>query len=228
MAKLYFRYGTVGSAKTLNLLAVAHNYELQNKKILLLKPGMDNRFGASVVKSRAGLYRDADYLLSDESVIRLSGRDLAPKMDVIHREKVVDLDQHEGTSCLLVDEAQFLSRGLIDQLQLVSVIGNIPVICYGLKTNFRSELFEGSRRLLEIADSLDEIKSTCFYCNRKALFNLKFQNGVPTVEGPEVELGTEEVYKPACKYCFRSAMKNHADTESFHVPGKNIDFYTHH
>lgn len=231
MAKLYFRYGTVGSAKTLNLLAVAHNYELQSKKILLLKPRMDNRFGDVVVKSRAGLYRDADYLLTDQSVIRLEGRNLAlrPEAASDHEGELIDLDQHEGVSCLLVDEAQFLSRSLIDQLQLVSVIGNIPVICYGLKSNFRSELFEGSRRLLEIADSLDEIKSTCFYCNRKALFNLKFQNGVPTVDGPEVELGTEEIYKPACKYCFRQAMEARSDRNTFQSPASNAPrVSTHH
>ncbi len=182
MAKLYFRYGTVGSAKTLNLLAVAHSYGQQNKRVLVMKPAFDDRFGESVVKSRAGLERDADLLLEPTT-------DFNP-------------DQFEEVCCILVDEAQFLSKHVIDQLRSLAIELDIPVICYGLRSDFRTELFEGSRRLFELADEISEIKTTCFFCNRRALFNLKFLNGKPTVEGPSIELGAEEKYLPACAGCY--------------------------
>lgn len=182
MAKLYFRYGTVGSAKTLNLLAVAHNYQQQKKKVLVLKPAMDTRWGADTVRSRAGLTREADVLLNNDS--RLSATDL------------------EGVACVLVDEAQFLAPALIDHFAAIARDHDVPVICYGLRTDFRTELFAGSRRLFEIAASIEEVKNTCHYCNKKAIFNLKFVNGAATREGPAIQLGAEETYLPACAACY--------------------------
>ena len=178
MAKLYFRYGTVGSAKTLNLLAVAHNYQQQKKRAFIIKPELDVRFGHDMVHSRAGLEKKADLLVGPDTT--LEGEAL----------KEVD--------CILVDEAQFLSAAMVDQLRMVSRDRGVPVICYGLRTNFRAGLFDGSRRLLEVADSIEEIKTTCNYCNRKAIFNLKLADGVPTVAGPTIDLGTEEKYLPVC------------------------------
>lgn len=182
MAKLYFRYGTVGSAKTLNLLAVAHNYQQQGKRALILKPALDTRFGPNAVASRAGLTKDADLLV--DTATKLT----AATLDGIH--------------CVLVDEAQFLDPMFIDQLRWVSSSLNIPVICYGLRTDFRRHLFAGSRRLMEIADAIEEVKMTCAYCNRKAVFNLKFVNGNATLDGPSIELGAEEKYLPACAPCY--------------------------
>ena len=182
MAKLYFRHGTVGSAKTLNLLAVAHNYRQQGKRILLIKPEMDVRFGKQQIKSRAGLEMEADILASSQS-------------------NLLDLDL-EGISCILVDEAQFLTAGVIDQLRTIALKQHIPVICYGLRTDFRSHLFEGSRRLMELADSIEEVKATCHFCNRKSIMNLKHVNGVASVDGPSVQLGAEEKYFPACYHCY--------------------------
>lgn len=182
MAKLYFRHGTVGSAKTLNLLAVAHNYKQQNKKILLLKPALDTRFGAGQIRSRAGLEMDADLLIVDES--SFNGLEL------------------EGIACLLVDEAQFLKASAIEALRNITLDWDIPVICYGLRTDFKSRLFEGSMRLMELADSIEEVKATCHYCNRKSIMNLKHVNGMATNEGPSVELGAEEKYFPACYRCY--------------------------
>jgi len=188
MAKLYFRYGSVGSAKTLNLLAVAHNYEQQNKKVLILKPALDNRFGLEVVRSRAGLEKKAHFLL--EADTRL-------------------IDAHlEGLSCILVDEAQFLSEGVIEHFRSITLLKDIPVICYGLRTDFKSRLFEGARRLLELADSVEEVKNTCHFCNQKAVFNLKFVNGKAVIDGPSVELGAEEKYLAACARCYDA--KTHA------------------
>ena len=184
MAKLYFRYGTVGSAKTMNLLAVAHNYQQQRKCVVVLKPKLDIRFGVSEVKSRAGLAMPADRLITDDTVFSPG--------------------EFEGTDCIVVDEAQFLSRKVIDQFRMIATKENIPVICYGLRTDFRAKLFEGSLRLLEVADSIEEIKTTCAYCNRKAIFNLKLLDGRPTLNGPTIELGAEEKYLPACSTCYQS------------------------
>jgi len=187
MAKLYFRYGTVGSAKTLNLLAVAHNYELQNKKVFLIKPAIDTRFGEKVIKSRAGLEKEANLLIKDS--------------------KELDFSQFQNMDCILVDEAQFLPTEIIDDLRRVTIELNIPVICYGLRTDFRSNFFSGAKRLMEIADSIEEVKTTCFFCNKKAIVNLKLVNNEPTLDGPQVELGCEEKYVPACAKCSYEKLK---------------------
>lgn len=183
MAKLYFRHGTVGSAKTLNLLAVAHNYRQQGKKILLMKPDLDIRFGKERIKSRAGLEMQADLLIVDEGSLR--GID------------------YVGVNCILVDEAQFLSGKVIEELRKIALDFDIPILCYGLRTDFKSRLFEGSARLMELADSIEEVKATCHFCNKKSIMNLKHVNGMATSEGPTVELGAEEKYFPTCYKCYR-------------------------
>ncbi len=182
MAKLYFRYGAVGSAKTLNLLAVAHNYRQQRKRVLLIKPAMDDRFGKNNIRSRAGLETEADILVDEKTNLLLF--------------------KFDNIDCILVDEAQFLSTGVVEQLRRLSLEKNIPVICYGLRTDFRTNLFEGSRRLMELADSIEEVKSTCYYCNRKAVLNLKHVNGKPTRSGASIQLGCEETYFPVCCACY--------------------------
>lgn len=196
MAKLYFRYGAMGSAKSLNLLAVAHNYQQQNKRVLLLKPHLDLRFGTDTIRSRAGLTMEADHLLYSDTVFAHPER---PSTGSPHS---IDISTLMPLHCILVDEAQFLSASIIDELQQLTIHCNIPVICYGLKTNFKGHLFEGAKRLLELADTIEEIKTTCFFCNRKATQNGKFLDGVPVTEGPEIEMGAEEKYLPVCKYCF--------------------------
>lgn len=184
MAKLYFRYGAMGSAKTMNLLAVAHNYEQQGKRVILIKPSLDDRFGADAIRSRAGFSRKADLVVAPNDVINLS--------------------LLEGIHCILVDECQFLSEAIIHQLRNITVDLDIPVICYGLRTNFMTRLFEGSKRLLEIADTIEEVKTTCAFCNRKAVFNIKLRNGEALSNGVEIELGTEELYQPCCCRCFET------------------------
>lgn len=182
MPKLYFRHGTMGSAKTLNLLAVAHNYRQQKKRVLLLKPRIDDRYGASVVESRAGLRADADLLLDADTVL--------------------DPAHFEGVDCVLVDEAQFLSAALVDQLRRLTRKPGLPVICYGLRTDFRTRLFEGSARLFELADSLEEIKVTCQFCNKKAILNLRISAGRPTTDGAQIAIGGDESYVPVCYPCY--------------------------
>ena len=182
MAKLYFRYGTVGSAKTLNLLAVAHNYKTQDKKTILIKPELDVRFGRNTIKSRAGLMVNADYLVGPDTTLNLSG--------------------FAGVHCVLVDECQFLSGLVIEQLRAIATELNIPVICYGLRTDFKQNLFEGSKRLLELSDTIEEVKTTCNYCNRKAIFNLRLLDGKPTLSGAVIELGADDKYVSACAPCY--------------------------
>ena len=186
MAKLYFRYGSVGSAKTLNLLAVAHSYSQQNKTVIVIKPALDTRFGRESVTSRAGLTREADILVSADSVL--------PR------------DKLSAAHCILVDEAQFLSAEVVEQLRAVATDFNVPVICYGLRGDFRTRLFPGSRRLMELADEISEVKTTCAYCNRKGVFNLKLVDGQPTRVGPVVDLGSEEKYLPACAKCYEAKL----------------------
>lgn len=186
MAKLYFRYGTMASAKTLNLLAVAHNYQLQGKKVFLIKPKLDTRFGTSKICSRAGLEKEADLLVEPNTIIdRQSLRDM---------------------NCILVDEAQFMSTSIIDQLREIAWALNVPVICYGLRSDFKSHLFEGSKRLMELADAIEEVKTTCAFCNKKAIMNMKSINGLAVDEGPSIELGAEEKYLPACYGCYRAKL----------------------
>jgi len=185
-AKLYFRYGAMGSAKTLNLLAVAHNYEQQGKKVYLIKPEIDHRFGKEYIRSRAGLQRKADLLVNYITIL--------------------PLEDFQGMSCIIVDEAQFLGKNVIDQLRQVTISLNIPVICYGLRTDFRSHLFEGSKRLMELADTIEELKTTCHYCAKKAIMNLKHVNGIATEEGPSIQIGAEEMYYPTCYSCYHQAL----------------------
>ncbi|GEM_PF-171075 len=184
MAKLYFRYGAMGSAKTMNLLAVAHNYEQQGKHVVMIKPALDDRFGADLIRSRAGLERKADICVQSDTVF--------------------DYAQFKNIDCIIVDECQFLSEFVIHQLRNITVDLDIPVICYGLRTNFMTRLFEGSKRLMEVADAIEEVKTTCAYCNRKAVFNIKLKHGNACASGEEIELGAEDLYQPTCCRCFEA------------------------
>jgi thymidine kinase len=177
MAKLYFRHGTMDSAKTLNLLAVAHNYRKQGKRVLLLKPALDDRYGRERIASRSGLNAEADMLVGPST-------ELAREL-------------FAGIDCVLVDEAQFLTPAFVEQLRLVTLELDIPVICYGLRTDFRTELFPGSARLMALADSIEEVKVTCQFCGRKAVFNIRHCDGRAVVAGEQVVLGDCE-YAPVC------------------------------
>jgi len=178
VAKLYFRYGTMDSAKSMNLLAVAHNYRKQGKRVLLMKPRLDTRFGAGVISSRSGLEAEADFMVDADT--QLDPREFA------------------GLDCVLVDEAQFLSPQVIEDLRRITVDPGVRVICYSGRTDFRTRLFPGAQRLMELADGIEEVKVTCQYCAKKAICNLRFVNGTPTVRGPQIQLGADEQYAPVC------------------------------
>lgn len=183
VAKLYFRYGTMDSAKTLNLLAVAHNYRKQGKRCALMKPRLDVRFGEAAIRSRSGLEAEADFLVGPE--------------DDLPMEELSKLD------CVLVDEAQFLSEKNIESLRELTIVHGVPVICYGLRTDFQARLFVGSKRLLELADAIEEVKVTCYFCGKKAIFNLRMVDGHGVFEGPQVVLGADEKYVPVCAAHYR-------------------------
>lgn len=177
MAKLYFRYGTMDSAKTLNLLAVAHNYRKQGKRICLVKPALDDRFSLEEIVSRSGLRARADLL--------------------VHPDTRLDPDAFRELDAVLVDEAQFLAPALVEQLRMLTLVLDLPVLCYGLRTDFQSRAFPGSQRLLELADSIEEVKVTCSDCPRKATFNLRTREGMAEVHGERILVG-DAAYLPVC------------------------------
>jgi thymidine kinase len=196
VAKLYFRYGTMDSAKSMNLLAVAHNYRKQGKRVLLIKPRLDTRFGSAKIASRCGLEAEADLTLEEDAA--LDPRDFA------------------AIDCVLVDEAQFLSPRIIEAFRRITVDPGVPVICYGLRTDFRTRLFPGAQRLMELADRIEEVKVTCQFCAKKAICNLRLVDGVAALEGPQVLLGAEEHYAPVCWAHYDDAVRAAAEQPRAH------------
>ena len=188
--KLYFRYGTMGSAKTALLLTTAYNFEERGLRYLCLKPVIDNREKDSVIRSRIGIERACEWIYHDTDLYALA-RELYDK-----DRAIIDW--------FLIDEAQFLTKEQVDQLSRVVDDFGSNVVCYGLRTDFKSNLFEGSKRLFEIADTIDEIKSTCT-CGHKTIVNVRIDsNGDFVEEGDVVEIGGDERYIAVCRKCWRN------------------------
>lgn len=188
--KLYFRYGTMGSAKTALLLTTAYNFEERGMRYVCLKPIIDTREGASVIRSRIGIERECRWIHADTDLYLLAQELFEKSMCVI--------------DWFLIDEAQFLTTEQVDQLARVVDDYGSNVICYGLRTDFRTHMFEGSRRLFEIADTIDEIKSTCS-CGRKTIVNARIgANGDFVNEGAQVEIGGDDRYMAVCRKCWRN------------------------
>lgn len=192
MAKLYFKYGTMGSSKTASALMCKFNYEERGFKVLLIKSCIDKRDlqnGEIIVKSRIGLWAKCSTFSNEQNLFEfIKNKDFLGKRNVI-----------------IVDEAQFLTKEQVEQLKQVSTY--VPVLCYGLLTNFKTELFEGSKRLVEIADSLHEIKSVC-RCGKKANVNARFVNGKISVDGDEILLGGNSSYEAVCFSCYEKMKKD--------------------
>lgn len=186
MAKLFFKYGTVFSAKSLNLIATAHNYETQGKRVLLLIPKIDTRSEGFVV-TRAGLKLPAEVIGKDTNIL-----------DVFNEH----LKKKDRIDCVLVDESQMFTVEHINQLREIVSVFNTPVICYGLRVSYTLELFEASKRLFELADKLEEIKTICWYCKQKATHNLKLVDNKPQYEGNPIDIGGLEKYVPVCYDCY--------------------------
>jgi thymidine kinase len=179
MAKLYFYYSAMNAGKTTTLLQSAHNYHERGMRTLILTPALDDRYGQGVVASRIGLKADATRFGAGENLFELAE---------------ADIDKHGALHCVLVDEAQFMSRAQVWQLTDVVDRLNIPVLAYGLRTDFRGELFEGSQYLLAWADNLDEIKTIC-HTGRKATMVVRVDaQGRAVTQGPQVEIGGNDRY----------------------------------
>lgn len=197
MAKLYFRYGAMNSGKSTGLLQAAYNYEERGHRVLLAKPSVDTKGDREIV-SRLGVSRTVDIVFGPGADVR----------DAVATAGAVDpqSDRLDGmvrpVSCVLVDEAQFLAPKQVDDLLRIAVLDEIPVIAYGIRTDFRTEAFPGSARLLEVAHSLEELKTIC-RCGRKAVFNARKVDGRFVFDGSQVAIdGVDVTYESLCANCY--------------------------
>lgn len=203
IGKLYFRYGTMGSAKTAMLLTTAYNFEERGMAYMCLKPVVDTREKKNVIRSRIGIERECKWIY--------------PETDLYEMVKDMFEQTLDVPDWILVDEAQFLTAEQVDQLAQVVDDYGCNVMCYGLRTDFKTHLFEGSRRLFEIADSIEEVKSTC-HCGRKTIVNARIDgNGEIITEGEQVEIGGNDRYISVCRNCWRNKRieRAHRDTLPF-------------
>ncbi len=191
MAKLYFKYGAMGSSKTAQALITKYNYEENNLKVWLIKPSADTRDGQDVLRSRIGLEAKVDVISPQTDILARFAATKAWKCDV-----------------LIVDECQFLTEEHIDQLRAIVDDYSVPVLCFGLRTDFRTRLFPGSRRLMELADVFEEIKTMCD-CGAKATVNARISDGYIVTEGAQVVLGGNDSYIAMCHRCYKAGIREH-------------------
>lgn len=188
MAKLYFRYGAMGSSKTANALMVRYNYIEKGQKVILLKPSIENRDGYNIIKSRIGLSAECELV---EELL----------------EKIKQMEKSGGkwneADVIIIDEAQFLNTEQINELARIVDEYHISVICYGLRTDFTSHLFEGAKRLIELADVIEEIPTIC-WCGKKAQFNARVKDGQIARNGEQIEMGGNESYVSLCRKHYMS------------------------
>ena len=192
MAQLYFRYSTMNAGKSIDVLKTVHNYEEQQKNVLLYTWQGDDRFGTGVVTSRMGIQKPA----------RLFGESV---------DLYEDIQKHNDVFCIVIDEAQFLKESHVLQLAQVVDKRGIPVICYGLKNDFQNNLFEGSEALLRYADKIEEIKTVCTTkeCTRKATMVIRYKDGQAVFQGEQIEVGGNDTYRSVCRKCYT---KEHKET----------------
>ena len=171
----------MNSGKSIEILKVAHNYEEQNKSVIILTSGIDNRDGVGIVSSRIGLKREATPIFSDTNIYEL-----------------VEATNPDA-ACVLIDESQFLERHHVIEAAKVVDDLNIPVMAFGLKNDFKNELFEGSKYLLLFANKIEEMKTICWFCRKKAIMNLRMNNGLPVYTGEQIQIGGNEAYYPVCR-----------------------------
>ena len=191
MAKLYFKYGAMGSSKTAQALITRYNYEENDMPVWLIKPSADIRDGAQVLRSRIGLEANVDVM--------------TPNMDIY---RVFQENKANNCHAIIVDECQFLTMAQIDQLRAIVNDFNIPVMCFGLRTDFQTKLFPGSLRLMELADAIEEIKTMCD-CGTKATVNARINDGYIVTEGAQVVLGGNDCYIAMCHRCYVNGIREH-------------------
>lgn len=197
--KVIFKYGCMGSGKSLLLLATAHNFEEHSIPFIILKSEIDTRDGDGIIHSRA---------IEDRECVSISvGQDIYELISKYLEEDL--LYGASGLKWILVDEAQFLSEKQVDELAALADVFGINIICYGLRTDFKTHLFPGSKRLFEIADSFEEIKSSC-YCNNKTIFNARINKDKEIVtDGEQIEVGGDDKYVSLCRKCYYKKIENH-------------------
>lgn len=183
--KLYFYYGVMGSSKTANALMKKFSFEERGKRVLLMKPSLDTRSGKTIIKSRVGLSSEAIVIESNSKI-----RDL-----VISHKKL------NNPEIIIIDEAQFLTENQVDELREMAD-NNIMIMCYGLKTDFTGRLFPGTKRILEICDTVREIQCMCTKCGTKAIMNAKYCNNKIIYTGDIIDIGGDEKYIPLCHKCW--------------------------
>ena len=191
MAKLYFKYGAMGSSKTAQALITKYNYEENDMKVWLLKPSADTRDGVNILRSRIGLYAEVEIA--------------TPNVNIYSRYQESFVDQCDA---VIVDECQFMTETQIDELRRIVDDYDIPVLCFGLRTDFQTKLFPGSRRLMELADCIEEIKTMCD-CGCKATVNARISDGYIVTEGAQVQLGGNDSYIAMCHRCYIKGIREH-------------------
>ena len=191
MAKLYFKYGAMGSSKTAQALITKYNYEENEMSVWLIKPSADTRDGKNILRSRIGLEAEVEVA--------------PPEMDIYDR---FTRTQKDRCDVIIVDECQFLTGPQVDQLRAIVDDYNIPVLCFGLRTDFQTKLFPGSLRLMELADAIEEIKTMCD-CGTKATVNARINNGYIVTEGAQVVLGGNDSYIAMCHRCYIQGIREH-------------------
>jgi len=189
MAKLFFRYSTMNAGKSIDLLRCNHNYIENDKKTLCFTSSKDNRYGEGKITSRIGLSIPAILIFDNTNIY-----------DIVKTET--------GISCIFIDESQFLTKEQVFQLSDIVDELNIPVICYGLRSDFVMNPFEGSKYLMTISDNIEEIKTICFECKtKKAIINARITEGKIAIVGSQVMIGGNDTYKPLCRKCYKK-LKN--------------------
>jgi len=204
MAKLRYVYGPMNSAKSMLLLTTAHNLEENGLQIMVLKPSLDTRDGEGIIRSRVGIERKCVAINPDMDLYK-----------VIKAYRNVLATQFEELKWILVDECQFLAEKQVDQLSDVVDFLNIDVMCFGLRTDFQSKSFPASKRLFEIADEFEEVKSTCSCGESKTSINARFdENGEIVTEGNQLVVGGNEMYKALCRKCWKNKIKDKKEKEN--------------
>ncbi len=192
MAKLYFKYGAMGSSKTAQALITKYNYEENDLRVWLIKPSADHRDGVDILRSRIGLEAKVDIIPPSQNILELYEKTQAGSCNVV-----------------IVDECQFLESQQVDELRSIVDEYNVPVICFGLRTDFQAQLFEGSRRLFEVADTIQEIKTICD-CGAKATVNARIDHqGYIVTEGQQLLLGGNDSYIAMCHKCWVRGIREH-------------------
>lgn len=211
MGKLYFRYSTMGAGKSLDLLKTAHNYEERKKKVFLLTSDLDNRFGKKKITSRVGISRDANTFNKDSDLCEMVYKSYCNNIRISNEKHSHYQYEENGIhetkpSCVLIDEAQFLTKEQVWQLtDIVDYLG-IDVISYGLRSDYKAEPFEGSIYLMTLADEIEELKTICEFGD-KASMNMRLLNNKPVFEGEQVQIGGDESYLPVCRKYFKKQKK---------------------